>query len=205
MIAMRTDDFVNKPMEQQIKCERGNAVMKKFVFLGLTAVLLSFFISAGCQRKVTKVERPLEMAKPVPPPVTPEVEIEEVEVTEPAEPMPKPKELLSLRDINFDFDKYELRPDAREILAEHARLITKNLQAKILIEGHCDERGTIEYNLALGEKRAFACKNYLVNYGINPNRLSTISYGKERPLDPRHSDEAWAKNRRATFIITEGH
>jgi len=69
------------------------------------------------------------------------------------------------------------------------------------IEGHCDERGTIEYNLALGERRANSVKNYLVNYGIDPNRLTTISYGEERPKDPRHNEEAWAKNRRVEFVI----
>ena len=82
-------------------------------------------------------------------------------------------------------------------------MLKENPDIKLTIEGHCDERGTIEYNLALGERRANAVKNYLINYGINPKRLSTISYGKERPLDPRSNEEAWAKNRRAAFVINK--
>jgi peptidoglycan-associated lipoprotein len=108
---------------------------------------------------------------------------------------------LEFRDIQFDYDKYDLTYEAREILARHATQLQENTDIKILIEGHCDERGTIEYNLALGEKRANAVKQYLINYGIALRRLSTISYGKERPADPRHNEAAWAKNRRAAFII----
>ncbi len=107
----------------------------------------------------------------------------------------------SLRDINFDFDKYFVRDDAKPILEEHAKNLGENPDVKILIEGNCDERGTIEYNLVLGEKRATSARNYLVNLGVDEVRLSTVSYGEERPLDPGHNTEAWAKNRRATFVL----
>jgi peptidoglycan-associated lipoprotein len=110
---------------------------------------------------------------------------------------------ISFRDINFDFDKYELSSEAREILANHARLLKENPQVRLKIEGHCDERGTIEYNLALGERRANVVKNYLVNYGVDSYRLSTISYGKERPLDLRSTPDAWAMNRRAAFVVLQ--
>lgn len=106
-----------------------------------------------------------------------------------------------LKDIYFDFDKYEVRPQDIGILKENAALIMKNPTIKIQIEGHCDERGTAEYNLALGERRANSAKRYLVSLGIPADRLSTISYGKEMPLDPGHNEEAWAKNRRGHFII----
>ena len=106
-----------------------------------------------------------------------------------------------LKDIYFDFDKYEVRPQDIGILKENAALIMKNPGLKIQIEGHCDERGTAEYNLALGERRANSAKKYLVSLGIPADRLSTISYGKEMPLDPGHTEEAWAKNRRGHFII----
>ena len=106
-----------------------------------------------------------------------------------------------LKDIYFDFDKYEVRPQDIGILKENAALIMKNPSLKIQIEGHCDERGTAEYNLALGERRANSAKRYLVSLGIPADRLSTISYGKEMPVDPAHNEEAWAKNRRAHFII----
>jgi peptidoglycan-associated lipoprotein len=106
-----------------------------------------------------------------------------------------------LMDIHFDFDKYDIRPGDAEILKENAARLMKYPNVKIQIEGHCDERGTIEYNLALGERRANNTKKYLTSLGISPDRISTISYGKERPLDPGHNEEAWAKNRRAHTII----
>ncbi len=106
-----------------------------------------------------------------------------------------------LKDIHFDFDKYDIRPMDAEILKENAALLMKYPKVKIQVEGHCDERGTNEYNLALGERRANAVKKYLVSLGISENRISTISYGEEKPLDPGHNEEAWAKNRRAHFVI----
>jgi peptidoglycan-associated lipoprotein len=106
-----------------------------------------------------------------------------------------------LKDIHFDFDKYDIRPGDTEILKENAALLIKHPNVKIQLEGHCDERGTIEYNLALGERRANSTKKYLISIGISTDRISTISYGKEKPLDPDHNEEAWAKNRRAHTVI----
>jgi peptidoglycan-associated lipoprotein len=106
-----------------------------------------------------------------------------------------------LKDIHFDFDKYDIRPRDAEILKGNAALLKKYPDVKIQIEGHCDERGTVEYNLALGERRANSTNSYLTSLGISTNRLSTISYGEERPLDPGHNEEAWTKNRRSHFII----
>jgi peptidoglycan-associated lipoprotein len=106
-----------------------------------------------------------------------------------------------LKDIHFDFDKYDIRPTDAGILKENAALLVKFPNVKIQIEGHCDERGTVEYNLALGERRANSAKRYLISLGIPEKRISTISYGKERPSDPGHNEEAWAKNRRAHTII----
>ncbi len=108
-----------------------------------------------------------------------------------------------LKDIHFDFDKYNIRPDAAAILKKSAKYLLAHPTYKIQIEGHCDERGSVEYNLVLGERRANSAKKFLVNLGVDPSRLSTISYGKEMPLDPRHNEEAWAKNRRCHFIILE--
>ena len=106
-----------------------------------------------------------------------------------------------LKDIHFDFDKYDIRPGDSNILKENAALLKKHPNVKIQIEGHCDERGTVEYNLALGERRANNAKRYLISLGISAEHISTISYGKERPLDPGHNEEAWAKNRRDHFVI----
>jgi peptidoglycan-associated lipoprotein len=106
-----------------------------------------------------------------------------------------------LKDIHFDFDKYDIRSMDAEILKENAALLMKHPRVTIQIEGHCDERGTSEYNLALGERRANAAKKYLISLGIPMDQISTISYGEEYPLDPGHNEAAWAKNRRDHFII----
>ena len=105
------------------------------------------------------------------------------------------------KDVLFPYDSYVLTQQARQILQEKAKFLEENPQVRVLIEGHCDERGTKEYNLALGDRRAQAAKRYLVGLGISPDRMRTISYGKERPLDPGHNEEAWARNRRAHFVV----
>lgn len=110
-------------------------------------------------------------------------------------------ESAMLKDVHFDFDRYDLTAEARAILAENAKLMVAHPSLRIQIEGHCDERGSNEYNLALGEKRAMSVKLYLVKLGVRADNLSTISYGEEMPLDPRHNEEAWAKNRRAHLVI----
>jgi peptidoglycan-associated lipoprotein len=109
----------------------------------------------------------------------------------------------SVHDINFDFDSSIILPDAREILKVNADFFLKNRISSIVIEGHCDERGTAEYNMALGQRRAEETNKYLVNLGIKESIIKTISYGEERPLDPGNNEEAWAKNRRAHFVVTQ--
>ncbi len=106
-----------------------------------------------------------------------------------------------LKDIHFDFDRYEVRPEDAEILKQNAAVLQKSPKAKVQIEGHCDERGTNEYNLALGERRAASTMKYLVSLGVSPDRMSIISYGEERPIDPASSETAWAKNRRAHIVV----
>ena len=108
---------------------------------------------------------------------------------------------VKLQDVRFDFDRSDIKPDAREILAENAKWLRKRSTVKVQIEGHCDERGTVEYNLALGQRRATSVRKYLVALGVRPERLFTISYGEEQPVDPDHTEEAWGKNRRAHFKI----
>jgi len=107
---------------------------------------------------------------------------------------------FTAQDINFDFDSSALRPDAQQILQSKADLLQRNPEVKAVIEGHCDDRGTEAYNMALGERRAESAKAFLVNLGIAANRLSTISYGEEKPLDLDSTEEAYAKNRRAHFV-----
>jgi peptidoglycan-associated lipoprotein len=104
-------------------------------------------------------------------------------------------------DVHFDFDSDTLTMDAQDLLKDKAQWLMDNPDAHVLIEGNCDERGSNAYNLALGDRRAQAAKNFLVTLGISANRLTTISYGEERPLDPGHNEAAWAKNRRDHFVL----
>jgi len=109
----------------------------------------------------------------------------------------------SLKMINFDFDSYVLSQPARDVLYNNADYLLKKYKGKVKLEGHCDERGSDEYNLALGEKRAKAAMDYLSTLGVPPEQLSIISYGKERPLDAGHGEDSWAKNRRVEFVIVK--
>ncbi|UCG62408.1 MAG: peptidoglycan-associated lipoprotein Pal [Candidatus Zixiibacteriota bacterium] len=166
--------------------------MKKMAVLMLVAMIA--VIITGCPEKPPPPppEEPVEVAPPVEKDTTPA----------PAPPPPKPKLTeQQLQTVYFDFDKYNLRPDAKASLDANFALLQEFPDVILKIEGHCDERGTIEYNLSLGEKRAKATVDYLVGLGIDPGRMSAISYGKERPVDPGHDEVAWAKNRRAEFRI----
>lgn len=107
-----------------------------------------------------------------------------------------------MADIQFEFDKYSLKPDARNTLNKLASWMKTHQKYNVRIEGNCDERGTVEYNLALGERRAKSAMVYLERMGADKNRISTISYGKEKPLDPGHNEEAWMKNRRDHFVAS---
>ena len=106
-----------------------------------------------------------------------------------------------LASIQFDFDKHDIRPDAAKILDSNAVWLKRNTKHLVLIEGHCDERGTAEYNLALGDRRANATKDYLVGQGVQASRITTVSFGKERPVCTQSTDDCHAKNRRADFLV----
>ena len=111
------------------------------------------------------------------------------------------KENGPLADIHFAFDQASLSDDARATLEKHALWLQSNRAARVRLEGHCDERGTVDYNLALGEQRARAAREYLVSLGVAADRLSTVSYGKEKPVDSGHDEAAWSRNRRAHFSV----
>ena len=111
------------------------------------------------------------------------------------------RNLFMNEDIYFDFDRSDLKPEAQEVLKRKAEWLRKNHSESVIIEGHCDERGTNEYNLALGDRRAQSAKNFLNDLGIAKSRLTTISYGEERPADSRHNEDAWSKNRRDHFVL----
>lgn len=120
-----------------------------------------------------------------------------VDVDEVTDPVPA----IVLQDVFFDFDKSDIGPDGRDALAQNSRLLRDNPGVRVLIEGHCDERGTIQYNLALGERRALEVKDYLVSLGINGSRLDVVSYGKERPFVRGTGEAVWSQNRRAHFVV----
>lgn len=173
----------------------------KSLGLLLLVVALGLSLSAcGCFQQAMKGEQAPppapEQTKMVPPE-------QKAEVAAPA-PVPAPaaaapaEAAVELKDINFDFDKYNVRPGDAEILKSNYNWFTAN-PGKVKIEGHCDERGTVEYNLVLGQKRADSVKGYMTNLGVDAGRMETVSYGKERPVDPGHDEDAWAKNRRAHF------
>jgi peptidoglycan-associated lipoprotein len=181
--------------------------MKKILILSLACILVFGFM-LSCAKKV-------EEAPPPPPPqVKEQPQVEKVEEpAPPKEPVLTEEEIFmrkSLEEINqdapllmihFDFDRYFIRDDAKPVLEKNATWLKKWNSVQILIEGHCDERGTEEYNLALGEKRAKSTYDYLVSLGVSSDRIKTISYGKSQPLDQGHDEMAWAKNRRAQFTI----
>jgi peptidoglycan-associated lipoprotein len=172
-----------------------------WLFLGV-GVLLVTLGGCGCFMQAQKGEAP-----PPPPPEQQKVVVPEqkpeVVVTPTPPPAPvslTPGAVAVVQDINFDFDRYAIRSADAEILKKNLNWFKTNPGQKMRIEGNCDERGTVEYNLALGQKRADAAKNYLINLGVDGGLLETISYGKERPVDPGHDEAAWAKNRRDHFV-----
>ena len=150
-----------------------------------------------------------EPAKPLPPPPPPPVSrVEEPAIARPVEdavassPLDDLNRSGLLKPAFFPLDSHELNDESRMVVSANADVLKQYPTWMITIEGHADERGTPEYNLALGERRATAAKNYLVSLGVSPDRVRTISYGKEFPFDPGHDEAAWAKNRRAHFVIT---
>ena len=143
-------------------------------------------------------EAPMKEAPPAPVAPTPAEQLASAAAAGVAVTEEKPSQFA---DVLFDFDKSEVTEDGRRTCQVVADYLKKNPRAKLQIEGHCDERGTAEYNLALGDRRATAVMTYLVSLGVSKEALSTVSFGKEKPLDPGHDEEAWAKNRRAHFVL----
>lgn len=184
--------------------------------VGMVVVMVAV-MSASCGKKPTPVARPAPPPStsgntmgdtPAPPAPPPPISDEPIAVAPPTEPAIGSKNLDELNresplgPVFFALDSYELSAEARTQLQGSAGVLKQNGTWQVTVEGHCDERGTAEYNLSLGERRALAAKAYLVSLGVAADRLRTVSYGKEFPFDPGHDDAAWAKNRRAHFVIT---
>ena len=188
------------------------------LWINRTAIVLviALMVVTACAKK-----KPVAGAQPAPPPTVttpapaPTPPPPPAQRVEESVPVPELSEdsigNRSIEDLNrnspfkpalFGVDSAELDDAGRATVAGNAEIMKKYPQWAVTIEGHCDERGTAEYNLALGERRAVAVKTYLVALGVTPDRLRTVSYGKEFPFDPGHDEPAWSKNRRAHFVIT---
>ncbi|HEY6359635.1 MAG TPA: peptidoglycan-associated lipoprotein Pal [Vicinamibacterales bacterium] len=192
--------------------------MRRLSTVGVVLILISISVAACGRRQppLTAPPPPPPIAvppavTPAPPPVPPPQPVVDAL---PVPPEPLSEDAIanrSLDDLNrespfrpvfFALDESDLDDMGRRTAQSNADLLKKYQSWVVTVEGHCDERGTAEYNLALGERRAVAVKTYLVSLGIAPDRIRTVSYGKEFPFDPGHNENAWAKNRRAHFVIT---
>jgi len=188
--------------------------MRKNLMRRLVLLVIPFLlVTVACQKKAVQSTQPEA-------PVVDPVEQEEVEAA-PAEEMSqqdaideealraaaiarekeRDRNMFMSEDIYFDFDAASLNASAQDVLQRKAMWLRDNQMVSVVVEGHCDERGTTEYNLALGDRRAQSTKAFLVDLGISPSRVTTISYGEEMPVDTGNNEEAWAKNRRAHFSI----
>jgi peptidoglycan-associated lipoprotein len=179
---------------------------KMMIVLSVVAfACVSLFMVTSCAKKVGKVEEPMKAVQPTPTP-TP------AQPAAPAAPSTKPVEEATLKraieifestGIYFDFDKSDIKPEAKTVLEKKAEFLRANPSFKVRIEGNCDERGTAEYNMALGERRAKSAAKYLNALGISADRMSTISYGKEKPICQEHNEACWSKNRRDDFKLSQ--
>jgi peptidoglycan-associated lipoprotein len=173
----------------------------------MVAVVLASCTLAACHGKTPPPKAPAPPVVPTPPPPAPPSSV-------PAAPqldeysrikgldVDSINRLGLLQDVHFDFDKADVRQADRTLLARDAEQLRKYDFLIVTIEGHCDERGTVEYNLALGERRAGAARDYLVSLGVPAERLKTVSYGKEAPLCQEHAEDCWSRNRRAHLTVT---
>lgn len=191
-------------------------LMKKIV------IVLLLIFAVGCAKRDYVKTSPRETVKPSGEAVTEEMVtpggeegaleeevVEEANIAREEEPVSEeglsPEEMAKsiFQDVLFDYDKYNIRPEARPILDAVSSFLNENYAVNIIIEGHCDERGTNEYNLALGEKRAKSTKDYLVSLGVSPDRVIIVTYGEEKPLCTEKNEDCWQQNRRAHFVVSQ--
>lgn len=193
--------------------------MNKILFLILAIFTLFALLAGGCSQK--KVAPPAETAR-----VGQEqqdAKNEDLSKTQLPLDKKKPDELITerqlakaktddieasvielqkkIQDVYFDYDKYNIREDSKPVIKDLADLLSRNPKIKVVIEGHCDERGTNEYNLGLGDKRSHAVKQYLMSLGIPSKKIETVSYGEEKPICKESNEDCWSKNRRAHFVL----
>jgi peptidoglycan-associated lipoprotein len=172
---------------------KGGFAMRR---IGLVFLLTAVFVAMGMGLGACSKKEP----PPVEIPETPPDTVASAPIQPPKEVEPPPPPPVELADIFFEFDRANLRSDALMSMERNAEQLGDNTEIRVVLEGHCDERGTTEYNLALGERRARAAYDYLVRFGIDGGRLTVVSYGEERPFELGHTEAAWAKNRRVHFV-----
>ncbi len=184
---------------------------KLWIILALAFIIPGLLFTVSCAKKAVKDdaalakqaedEEAMKAEKARQEELARQKALDEERLKEEAALKQEARDMFMNDDIHFDFDSSTLTSDAQLILKKKAEWLQNNPEATSTIEGHCDERGTGEYNLALGDRRATSAKNFLVDLGISASRLTTISYGEERPVDLGKNEEAWAKNRRCHFTI----
>jgi peptidoglycan-associated lipoprotein len=179
-----------------------------WIVLALVLVLPALLFTVSCAKKsvaepeMAPADQPMDDAQAdAEAAEKARMEAERLQAEEAERAMMAARQAFTSEDIYFEFDSSALLPMAQETLSQKADYMMHNAGQKVVIEGHCDERGTAAYNLALGERRADAAKAFLVNLGVDGAQISTISYGEERPVDMGHTEEAWAKNRRVHFEV----
>jgi len=179
--------------------------MKHRGLLFLTFVLLVGMTTMwGCPKKAEVTTSPAAEVEKVTAPSTPALASAETKTSESKAEAPNERSAVSaegLRPVYFDFNRSLMRDDAKAVLKANGAWLKANPQARIRIEGHCDARGTVEYNQALGQRRAVSAKQYLTFMGISADRITLVSYGKEKPMCTESTEECWQKNRRDDFIV----
>jgi peptidoglycan-associated lipoprotein len=187
--------------------------MRRWTLALLAALSMMALVSGCCSTPVKTAEpvvvppppvvkaAPAPVVEPAPAPAPAPAPVVEAPKQVEAAPAPAPAPAkVALAPIYFNYDKSDLSQNARNTLSQNANALKSSPNTNVSIEGHCDERGSAEYNLALGERRAKAAQQYLVTLGVQPDRLSTVSYGEEKPAAAGHNEAAWAKNRRVEFV-----
>jgi peptidoglycan-associated lipoprotein len=189
----------------------GTERRKLWIVMIIVTAVLALMVTSSCSKKKVRKKQPADQAalddaaqKEAERLRLEEEALEEERLRkerEAEEMIMKAREAFTSEDIYFSYDSAALTPAAQELLTAKAEWLRENAMVEVIIEGHTDSRGTVEYNLSLGERRAESAKSFLVDLGIDSSRLTTISYGEERPMDPTENEMAWTKNRRAHFVL----
>ncbi|MFH1541057.1 MAG: peptidoglycan-associated lipoprotein Pal [Elusimicrobiota bacterium] len=163
---------------------------KRLLFIACYLLLVTCLFTGCAKKKIVKPQQPIE----------PPQQVVEEPQEEPSLREKEYKRIVELETVYFDYNNAALHHDARNILAKNVKYLKKNVDVEVVVEGHCDERGTTDYNIALGDRRAKSIRSYMVKLGVKGNRIATISYGEEKPANSGNNEASWAKNRRGEIL-----